>query len=377
MRVVKALALMVPILAAASFVNPYGYKMLIIPFLYSSNLTYKQVIMEWLPIWKFGAFYYVYLAFLVPAALSFIPRLVRARENLRILDLLLFIFGGVLPFVSARYVGIFAVIALPLAAGNFYGLYLHWAIARGFREPRRQKVPAFRWAWPIMILLLGCGFIFYLFPKRGLLGWGSEKLLVPQKAVAFLQSNALPGPIFNEYTWGGYLILEAYPRYLAYIDSRCFDLEVLKEYKIVEEARSGWQHILKRRGVNVILVKSLYLDSGFLVPLVPQLIQSSDWLLIGSEDAALVFLRNIPENLFWAQKFSLPKTKAFEEIIVEGKFLIDNFKITQNTYSSVGWAYWMLGNYKEAKLAYQEQLKINPHHQGARRNLELLTQLGY
>lgn len=53
-------------------------------------------------------------------------------------------------------------------------------------------------------------------------GWLGERLeeAAPVKETAFVREHALPGPIFNDYLSGGYLLWELYPRLKVFIDPR-------------------------------------------------------------------------------------------------------------------------------------------------------------
>ena len=42
----------------------------------------------------------------------------------------------------------------------------------------------------------------------------------PSRAVDFLAQHHLPGPIFNHYDWGGYLIWRLHPEYPVFVDGR-------------------------------------------------------------------------------------------------------------------------------------------------------------
>ena len=43
---------------------------------------------------------------------------------------------------------------------------------------------------------------------------------VPEKEVAFIKGHKLPGPFFNDYLTGGYMIWNLYPEYKVFIDPR-------------------------------------------------------------------------------------------------------------------------------------------------------------
>jgi hypothetical protein len=75
-------------------------------------------------------------------------------------------------------------------------------------------------------------------------------------AVDFLKEHNLPGPIYNRYGWGGYLIYRLYPQYRVYIDGRAdvygdaFFAETMK----MDDGVSDWRGPLDRHGVQTILI---------------------------------------------------------------------------------------------------------------------------
>lgn len=376
-RVLKALLIIIPLLLGVSFINPYGYKLVFEPFIYSAQMAGKKTILEWRPVWHFQPLLIAYLTFLIPAALSFILRFRRPRENLKLSDLFLFVFGSALPFISARYIAVFAIIALPVAAKNFYWCLSRWEGARQWTAKSRPRERMVRWALPAAVFLLG-GLLFWIHPQTNFRGWGPERMVIPQEAVAFIQNNSMPGPIFNEYEMGGYLIFAAYPRYLAFIDSRAFDEEIFQEYRLVAGAKPGWEEKLKQRRINLIMINALTLaDNGAIWPLVLRLFQDPGWVLVWSQKGTLVFLKNQPENQKWLEKFSLPKALIFEEIIFRGKFFIDKCGPTSQAYNSLAWAYLSQGNFGAAKKAFEEQLRLSPKDEEAQRYLDFLARQGY
>ena len=75
-------------------------------------------------------------------------------------------------------------------------------------------------------------------------------------AVEFLKSQRLPGPIYNRYGWGGYLIYQLYPEYRVYIDGRAdvygdaFFAETIKIY----DGAGNWASSFDRYGIKTVLI---------------------------------------------------------------------------------------------------------------------------
>ena len=101
-----------------------------------------------------------------------------------------------------------------------------------------------------------------------------------------MRDHALPGPMFNSYDWGGYLMWTLYPDYPVFVDGRTdlYDDAFLRDYLKVAWARPGWPDVLDRYGVNFIFIES---DSV----LATVLATDTAWTRVYADDRAVVFQR--------------------------------------------------------------------------------------
>src|SRR6185369_14008851 len=83
-----------------------------------------------------------------------------------------------------------------------------------------------------------------------------EAIRNPVSAVDFLKDHQLPGPIYNRYGWGGYLIYRLYPQYRVYIDGRAdvYGDSFFTETMNVESGFSDWRRTLDRHGIQTVLI---------------------------------------------------------------------------------------------------------------------------
>jgi hypothetical protein len=107
---------------------------------------------------------------------------------------------------------------------------------------------------------------------------------MPVDAVAFIKQQALPGRLFNSYNWGGYLLWEL-PEYPVFIDGRTdlYNDEVINQWLQVVRAEPGWQQILDRWGVRLVLIEPA-------MPLVGHL-KNAGWQELYRDDVAVVYAR--------------------------------------------------------------------------------------
>jgi hypothetical protein len=108
----------------------------------------------------------------------------------------------------------------------------------------------------------------------------------PERAATYLLQQRPPGPLFNDYGWGGFLIWRLYPVYRVFIDGRMavFPQDVRDDFLKVNNGEAGWDEVLDRRGIRVALVRS-----G--TALASLLAHSPAWRIAYQDTQAIVFER--------------------------------------------------------------------------------------
>ena len=101
-----------------------------------------------------------------------------------------------------------------------------------------------------------------------------------------MKQQRLPQPIFNEYTWGGYLIWRLYPDYHVYIDGRAdiFGDKLVAEFIHVNDGKPRWRELLQQYGAQTVLVKS---DSA----IASLLAEDSGWQKVFEDKQAIILVR--------------------------------------------------------------------------------------
>jgi hypothetical protein len=108
----------------------------------------------------------------------------------------------------------------------------------------------------------------------------------PQAAVEYIRRERPAGPLFNSYNFGAYLTWALYPDYPVYVDGRTdlYDDAFLREYLRVALGRPGYQAVLDRHGIRLVLVEA---DSL----LGDRLREDPAWRQLYGDDVAAVFGR--------------------------------------------------------------------------------------
>src|SRR5205823_4809315 len=113
---------------------------------------------------------------------------------------------------------------------------------------------------------------------------------LPLAAAERLSRGEWPGRIYNDFTWGGYLIWKLYPRRQVFIDGRTevhFDSGAFDDCITISELRSGWEKTLDRRRIEVVVTDR----SGALAG---EMLHLPGWRLVFDEPPSSVFTRSAP-----------------------------------------------------------------------------------
>lgn len=255
-------------------VNPYGYKILLVPLetVTQSALPYIE---EWrapnlLGPDRFG--------FIILVVLS-LNCIVRLRGKMSLLEIALLVGFGLWGFRTARIITVYMFIA-PVILAPYLSVMIQGALKRPFQLK------------PIHWILIGAVAFAVTFRFVSENTPDAVKTLTAQKmpvhAVNYLLENQLPQPIFNEYNWGGYLILYAQD-YPVFMDGRGdLYLEFFEVYFEVVNVRPTWETILDEWDVQTLLI---YTDG-----LLAQALEGNPiWARTYQDSLASIYVRQSPE----------------------------------------------------------------------------------
>lgn len=175
----------------ATLFNPYGwhiYKtahdLVVQPGAFSLIAELQAM-----PFRDISDFSVLFLAFACVAALA------RSRQLL-VFETLLFLFAAIVSFRSQRDLWVMAIMAAAILA----------SIIPGRKTP--QRVPPFSsllFAAAAIVVLVLSSFVLHVNNARLSTQLSKE---FPVRTVAVAKARAYPGPVYNNYNWGGYLIWE-------------------------------------------------------------------------------------------------------------------------------------------------------------------------
>ena len=267
----RTLSLVLLLCVAVLPVTPYGMKLALYPF----NMAFSQPlnianVAEWQPMPFEMAIGKIFLAFV----LVFFLLQIALGLIWRIEEVLLFLAGLAMATLHTRFVLLFVPFATPLLAA---------VAARWVPSYSRAKDKYLLNA----LLMAGIALaMVHYFPSRKNL---DQKIAgaFPVQAVAYLRQHPVPGPMFNSYGFGGYLIGAGYQ---TFIDGRGDLFErggVLKDYLNVVRLKPDSLELLQQYGIESCLIES----DG---PLSTVLQALPGWKRLYADKISAVFVRTTP-----------------------------------------------------------------------------------
>jgi hypothetical protein len=236
------LVIVLSLCGGAILITPYGAGLAKFPFEVASSLPVSVAnIYEWLPIPFDGASGKLFLACL----LGFFVFQVIYRFKWRLEDLILFLFAAIVACIHRRFLLIFVPVFTPLLAT---------ILARWVPRYNRSKD---RYILNTILMISVVAFTVGYFPSQGDLTQATGKTY-PVAAVDYLNRHDVPGPMYNTYGFGGYLIFSRGPEHKVFLDGRSELYErggVLADYLEIADLKPNAIAILQKYGFESCLIK--------------------------------------------------------------------------------------------------------------------------
>lgn len=193
----------------------------------------------------------------------------------------------------------------------------------------------------------------------------------PLGACNFIEEVRPEPPMYNFYTWGGFLIWRLYPEYKVFIDGRAINKDISWTADNILKTFPGWRSQLDFFDINFILIPPVFRESGHIVPLGPALVGEKDWKLIYLRNNSAIYVRDVPQNRRLIDRYSMDKMSVYLEIVQVENVLLSGNPYNPNYNLAKADALLALGEYEKAKEIY-----LRFPRQSAR-ELEMLRQKGY
>ncbi|MGD8732171.1 MAG: DUF3054 domain-containing protein, partial [Anaerolineales bacterium] len=233
-------------------INPQGPRMLLYPFMTVGIESLRAYIQEWQSPDFHSLQVLPFVVSILLLLLSFgISKIRRTAHEFVLSSVFLF-----LALTAARNIALFALVSAPILSRH---------LSSG-SEPLLNRIKSKDQFRPELVralnLVLLCLCIVAAtlkisIPLRPSVNLSALEDMFPYGAVKFLTKNEIPGPMFNSYNWGAFILWELYPHYRTFVDGRTdlFNDEILEDYLAAWRGEPEWREILQRWDIQLVFIE--------------------------------------------------------------------------------------------------------------------------
>jgi len=274
-------------------VTPYGTGLVKVPFQVASSLPLSMAaIEEWQPMPFSEPFGKAFLCLL----LGFVLLQFAFRFQWRLEEIGLFLFGTIMACLHDRFLLIFVPFFAPLLAT---------VLARWL--PRYER-PRDKYALNAFLMFFLLAIVIEYFPSQTNLEQNVAGKF-PVEAVEYLNHHSVPGPMYNAYFFGGYLVWSRGPEHKVFLDGRSELYEhagLLADFLEINFIRPDALAILKKYGIQSCLVERDAVLVTFLSAL-------PDWQRVYEDQTSVLFVRRTDAQLTGGNELGAASNQAEEE----------------------------------------------------------------
>jgi hypothetical protein len=270
-------SLVVALIACLAVVplNPNGAKLYLYPLATLRSAGMQNHIAEWFSA-DFHKPEYLPLALLMLATFA---ALALSRNRPCPGDLILLFAANGAALISVRHIALYSLIAAPTLSK-----LLDKGATHSFELPNRTTI-----AINAVLLAVFAGFVVLRVEQVVKHQPEIESSRFPSRAADFILQHHPPGPIFNHYDWGGYLIWRLYPDYPVFIDGRAdlYGDRLMTEFDNASSLKRDWRQPLERWQVKTVILPP---DA----PLIAALKTSGKWQEIYADSQSAILTLRAP-----------------------------------------------------------------------------------
>ncbi len=239
---------------AALVINPYGLKMLLVPFQTVSIGALRAYIQEWNSPNFQGRETWPFIALL----LGILGAAGASKRRISWTDFVLVSGTAFMSLLAGRNIAVFAVAATPVLTYHLDSVLSErgWAL-----QPVRRVTPSMGRLnlMLVVIVLIGALAKVVLVLQPKVIDQAMRDTL-PVGAVAYLEQHPPVREMFNSYNWGGYLMFEL-PDTPVFVDGRTdlYGDQFLTDYLQAAVGGDHWRETLDQYKIKTVVVEK---DSG-------------------------------------------------------------------------------------------------------------------
>jgi hypothetical protein len=280
----KNLYILIPFLLLAACINPYGPALLFYPLQAASvHWEAAQHIQEW----QSPDFHRSFVQPFIWLLLLTLAMVGANRKRLALTDFMLVASFAYLGLYSARNVALFGLAAPIVLTRSAAPLAEAWARL----WPKRGTTPkpllrrVLVYLTLAVLTLVGVARVVQMMPtKANLVELEKVGMIAPAGALEYIKTEQPVGRLFNSYNWGGYLQW-ALPEYPLFVDGRAdlFQDEIISQWFQVALVQEGWQEVLERWDVRLVLIERTWPAA--------EALKLAGWQVVYQDDFSVILKR--------------------------------------------------------------------------------------
>jgi len=352
-----------------SFLNPYGFKGIILPFIRVFEYGGTHKILAYTirelksPLISIPRINYPILSYKVLLFIGLLSFLVNYK-NTKLSFLITAISFAYLSIKAERNIAFFSISILPIAILNFDSFITR---VRGNINNKFSFLCSSILESVSYVILLLCICIvivdvisnnYYIrqnSPKR--FGFGISEQMYPVNAVKFIKEKGIVvNNIFNNFDIGGHLLWNFYPDKKVFIDGRTnsYDINFYKNYRKMLINKKLLEETIKKYNIDCFLITHYNEE---VTPLIRMLYKDRNWKLIYFDEISLIFLKNNSLHKNQIVKYHIDLKNMEEHLKMKLSSIIRKVNLSIGYYFK-GRLFSKLGMHEDAIKLYQKALEL-------------------
>lgn len=192
-----------------------------------------------------------------------------------------------LALYTSRMIPLFAIVITPVTAQALANWlqeeYPHSPLTGLDQRLMLTNASAGGWIWMVFVIA-GTALLLHQGIRLDPAGRGNtfDNRFFPVQAVNWLESHPQSGRMFNEFDWGGYLLLRLYPQQQIFMDghTHIYGETLTREYETVMSLGEGWDKILGQYQTQWAIVRTQ-------TPLAKTL-EKNGWQILYQDETAII-----------------------------------------------------------------------------------------
>jgi hypothetical protein len=191
---------------------------------------------------------------------------------------------------------------------------------------------------------------------------------IPRELAEFLEKAPLQGNLFNEYTWGGYLLWKLSPRYKLFIDGRGIDEQAYSDYFAISgvalQDAGGvpeYKRLIDAYRIDYVAMHN-QMEFGLVQKLLKYLLADREWVPIYLDSSGFVLARTGAATKAMVDRYRIGKKAFLDQLLGYYNQALHDQPERADFYLGRGELLGYIGRYAEAEHDFARVRQLDPRH---------------